>query len=132
MKAIISRTTGRALLVPANEARLKRYTAILRNVFQQCMEGKQPINAPILIAVSFRLPCPKSRRRKKEKWVTTPPDIDKLERALLDAMTGIIFNDDAQVAMVVKSKIYSDTPSVSVAAYVLSDEVANPLHYLET
>ena len=35
---------------------------------------------------------------------TQYPDIDKLERAILDALTGVAYSDDAQVCAVGKSK----------------------------
>jgi Holliday junction resolvase RusA-like endonuclease len=43
--------------------------------------------------------------RFKVSW----PDIDKLERAMLDALTGVAYADDAQVARVVKEKVYGRT-----------------------
>lgn len=47
------------------------------------------------------------------------PDTDKLCRALGDAMTGIIFKDDAQVAWWDVKRIYSASPGVSVYVYTL-------------
>jgi len=38
-----------------------------------------------------------------------PPDIDKLERAILDSLTGILYTNDKQVTSVIKSKRYLNT-----------------------
>jgi len=38
----------------------------------------------------------------------TRPDIDKLSRAVLDALTGIVFSDDAQVADLQAHKFFAD------------------------
>lgn len=44
----------------------------------------------------------------------TRPDIDKLCRAVLDALTGVAFNDDAQVAVLRATKGYALNPGVVV------------------
>lgn len=43
---------------------------------------------------------------------TQKPDIDKLERAILDALTGIAYIDDSQVVKVVKSKQWRLSQSI--------------------
>jgi Holliday junction resolvase RusA-like endonuclease len=50
-------------------------------------------------------------------WVTSKPDIDKLERALLDGMTAVVYVDDDQVVAVRKAKRYEmpdEPPGVRV------------------
>lgn len=42
----------------------------------------------------------------KREHMTTKPDSDKLSRAILDAMTGVIYKDDSQVVELVASKRY--------------------------
>jgi Holliday junction resolvase RusA-like endonuclease len=42
------------------------------------------------------------------------PDLDKLIRAILDALTGVVWRDDGQVVDIVASKVYADTPGVDV------------------
>lgn len=58
------------------------------------------------VAVTFRFVMP---RRKSEPKRITPahtrkPDLDKLARALCDALTGLIFTDDSQVTELITSK----------------------------
>ena len=38
------------------------------------------------------------------------PDLDKLVRAALDALTGIVFGDDGQVCELYAHKLYGDGP----------------------
>tara|TARA_R110002126_G_scaffold15112_4_gene62226 strand:+ start:1828 stop:2259 length:432 start_codon:yes stop_codon:yes gene_type:complete len=55
----------------------------------------------------------KSAPREK----ASKPDIDKLARALLDALTGVMFYDDSQVVDLTVSKRYSDpgaSPGVEI------------------
>ena len=51
---------------------------------------------PVSVSVIFYMPKPKSAK-KGERYAAKRPDIDKLCRAMLDAMTGIVFHDDGQV-----------------------------------
>jgi crossover junction endodeoxyribonuclease RusA len=59
---------------------------------------------PVAVEMSFFMP-----RRAAEPKRTTPahtrkPDLDKLQRAILDSLTGIVFTDDSQVTRVTGSK----------------------------
>lgn len=68
-------------------------------------------DGPVTVAVVFMLPKPKSQPRWK-LWPTTKPDIDKLLRAVLDALTGVLYKDDSQVVSVTASKGYAiDCPA---------------------
>lgn len=51
----------------------------------------QPIEGPVIVTLRFRL------RTAREGPMTKRPDLDKLARAVLDAMAGIVYRDDAQV-----------------------------------
>lgn len=58
---------------------------------------------PVRVHASFRFPFPKKRRL----CPTVRPDIDKIFRALLDALTGIAYADDAQVVEIFAMKLYT-------------------------
>lgn len=51
---------------------------------------------PVRVVVLFVFAKPKSAK-KKRAWPTVKPDWDKLLRAVGDALTGVIYMDDAQV-----------------------------------
>jgi crossover junction endodeoxyribonuclease RusA len=68
---------------------------------------------PIYLHLLFRFRRPQGHRNAKgelkasaPKTVVTRPDLDKLCRSTLDALTGTLFHDDAQVAFLVASKEY--------------------------
>lgn len=73
-------------------------------------------DGPVSVILSFRLRRPKGHWNKSGLSPKAPrlpavkPDLDKLERAILDAMTGIAYGDDAQVCEVIKNKTYA-TPA---------------------
>jgi crossover junction endodeoxyribonuclease RusA len=70
--------------------------------------------APVSIAVSFYLPRPQTHYGSKGLKATAPalsirkPDLDKLLRCVLDALTGIAYEDDARIARVIGTKFYAD------------------------
>jgi Holliday junction resolvase RusA-like endonuclease len=43
---------------------------------------------------------------KKRIHISVKPDIDKICRSTIDAMTGVIFSDDAQIVQLIASKNY--------------------------
>jgi crossover junction endodeoxyribonuclease RusA len=86
----------------------------------QLVMGASPlIESPVEVIATFGLPRPRSLPRR----VTQPdakPDIDKLARALLDALTGVVIRDDAQVVELQLRKAYDDAqPGVFVSVLEL-------------
>jgi crossover junction endodeoxyribonuclease RusA len=66
---------------------------------------RAPLDGAVGVILSFRLPRPKAHR--EDTWVSVRPDLDKLVRAALDALTGIAYHDDAQVVHVSAMKSYA-------------------------
>jgi len=61
---------------------------------------------PLSVTAIYYLPRPKTVKRT---WPATPPDIDKLDRGLLDALTlAEVWGDDAQVVEMFSVKQYAD------------------------
>lgn len=57
-------------------------------------------------------------------WHTGKPDVDKLERAALDALSGVLFHDDCRVARLVGEKRWPDedeAPGVDVSVRQLEE-----------
>ena len=65
----------------------------------------------VSVRLLFRLPKPKVT---PNDMPVTRPDIDKLARAVLDAMTGPIIADDSQVVRLLVTKCYDLNPGVVV------------------
>jgi Holliday junction resolvase RusA-like endonuclease len=67
---------------------------------------------PVAVAITFRFPRPKGHYGVRGLLPSAPaqmtgrPDIDKLVRAVLDALTGIVWRDDAQVVVLDVRKVY--------------------------
>ena len=82
------------------------------------------IPGPVFLALRFRMPIPESRRPKPKSadvWKRVPvpavfPDLDKLVRAVMDAITKAgLYEDDARVIDLVASARYTvSRPGVGV------------------
>jgi Holliday junction resolvase RusA-like endonuclease len=73
---------------------------------------------PASIVIDFVFARPKSHMRKNGLAADAPrlprPDIDNLEKAVLDALKGVAWKDDTQVARVVKEKSYGTEARTTV------------------
>lgn len=71
--------------------------------------NKLSYNEAANVSIFFYLPRPKSVTERKRYWHTVKPDIDKLTRAILDAITlsGVIWVDDSQVVNLHAAKHYA-------------------------
>lgn len=55
------------------------------------------MGGPIGIRLKFVMPRPKSTPKRTTPPAVKRPDIDKISRAILDAITGVLIADDSQV-----------------------------------
>lgn len=76
--------------------------------------GANLIDGAICVEVTFRVRRPKSVKRE---YPTVAPDLDKYVRGLLDALTGIAYNDDSQVVKIIAEKIYADNAGANIKCY---------------
>jgi crossover junction endodeoxyribonuclease RusA len=75
---------------------------------------------PVTVAITFRYQRPASHHRTNgtlkpsapQYLITRKGDIDKLSRAVLDALTGILFLDDAQVVSLTATKRFTIPPEL--------------------
>ena len=63
---------------------------------------------PVGLTLKFVMPRPKSAPKLSTPPATKRPDLDKLIRAILDALTGVWFADDSTVTAVYASKRIAD------------------------
>lgn len=86
-----------------------------------------PLDGPLQVRAEFVLPRPKSLpKRLPTPPHTKKPDVDKLIRAVMDALTGVVWRDDSQVIDLHPTKRYAELdeqPGVHLRV-----TVARPLH----
>ena len=83
----------------------------------------KPFVGPVMVSIVFWMDRPVSRR--KDEWVSTTPDLDNLEKAVLDALNGIAYEDDRFVVGKSSQKKYvrRESPYITVRVTCLSKQV---------
>jgi len=80
------------------------------HALQQLPEpARELLRYGVRVSVAFYLPRPK-KFHKRGVFVphVTTPDLDKLSRAVLDAMSQVMYHDDRQVTELVAGKYYTE------------------------
>ncbi len=111
---------GRPIITSANK-NLKSWRQEVSTAARlTCPDNRDfgPLTGPIHINVAFYFERPKS---VKAEHKTTRPDVDKLLRGILDALTGIVYADDAQVTGVCASKQFG-SPARAEIEILTEDE----------
>lgn len=111
---------GRAVITDSNPAPLKVWRDDVKHAALEAMSGRSPFEGPVEIKVTFTLVRPKSVKRV---WPHVRPDIDKLMRSLLDALTTAgVYGDDSQVVIITAVKVYGIHPGAEVIVRQVHDE----------
>lgn len=92
-----------------NARELKRWRADIGNTYK--LMNKPPIDGAVQLELTFVLAKPKTVKRI---YPFVRPDLDKLCRAVLDALTGIAYKDDQQVVTLNANKIYGERAGVFI------------------
>jgi crossover junction endodeoxyribonuclease RusA len=89
-------------------------TTVWEQLVRVAAQQKSPlcVTGPVVVVVDFAL-----RRPKRLKDTTEPcikrPDLDKLVRCVLDALTGVVWIDDSQVDHLIATKRYANVDEVA-------------------
>lgn len=122
MKAFRAGGKGKVVMIHSKGKELNEWRDNIAKTVKERMGERKPSDRAIGITVYFYLLKPKSAKRKSH---TVKPDIDKLVRAVLDALTDVAYNDDAQVIEIQVQKCYTLTESnqgISLYVTEMSDE----------
>ena len=112
------RTKGGRIALVESSPNVRPYRASVASAAYAA--GAKVLHGPISITVVFQFVRPKSHYTAKGGLLFSAPryvgkpDIDKLCRAVLDALTGIAYADDSQVVALDASKVYGPTSSTEI------------------
>lgn len=90
------RHVGRGILVESSKA-VGPWRERVALAAHNAMNGQALLPGPITLTLAFVLPRPKSAPKRSTPPAIKRPDIDKLARSCFDALSGVIYRDDAQV-----------------------------------
>jgi Holliday junction resolvase RusA-like endonuclease len=109
-------------------AKTRKYEAALRYAADAAMAGRLRFLGPVAVAVTARLPVPRSWPKKKQAealagrlWPLSRPDADNFLKSAIDALNGVVVNDDAQFVRMTVEKRYSLRPGLRIEVTPLSD-----------
>jgi Holliday junction resolvase RusA-like endonuclease len=115
------------------DASVMKYRKTLRTMARiQMREQKaEKLDGAISIEILYAFQRPQSLRKKERSEIdsgksmpkTTKPDIDNLTKAILDALNGIAWNDDAQVAQITAKKVWSKQDQIEVKIMQIKNQI---------
>ena len=96
---------------------LRSWRAEIADQASKEMHDREVLWGPVEVQVKFVFPRPKKHYHQRKLdmgtlrddaplYHTNTPDLDKLQRAIGDALSKIVINDDSQIARWTTSKIY--------------------------
>lgn len=100
-------------------AKTREYEGRLRAAARHAFKN-DPMQGPMAVVIEAALPIPDSWSKAKQRQAaagtlhpTGRSDLDNYAKCL-DALNGIVWADDAQIVRLQASKVYSDTPGLTV------------------
>ena len=111
---------GRAVIAEQNRGKLKPYRALVAERAAEAYTGCELMTGPVRVRLQLVFPRPKAHfvaddpgrelKTSAPVYHATRPDAEKVARAISDALTGIVFRDDCQVAVYEIEKLYGTQP----------------------
>ncbi len=105
--------SGRPVLVEGRRRAAREQFASWRQAVQTAASdwlrahgAPAPLDVPLRVTLVFHLPRPSSTPRRVS-WPAKRPDLDKLTRAVFDALTGLLFTDDSRICAVEARKVFA-------------------------
>lgn len=124
--------TGRAILIDDAGQRNKDWRSAVMWAGREAIGQNQLFVGPLRVDFTFYMPRPTGHFRpdgvslklSAPKYPITKPDALKLARSTEDALTGVVWNDDAQTVCLAINKFYADgrAPGARIHIISLGDE----------
>lgn len=120
------RSDFRSVVVDANDkSRSWKDEVSMYATGELCLSQiREPLKCPLHLTLNFTLERPKSHwrtgknshllRYNSPEYPTSKPDVLKLARAVEDALTFIVYADDAQIVQETLSKRYGESAGVEI------------------
>lgn len=131
-KAFAHARTGKIIVTDDSGQPGRDWRACVADHAVVAMGRQGPILEAVSLELTFVMPRPKGHfgtgrnarevKRSAPQYPTTKPDATKLLRSVEDALTGIVWRDDAQVVEQVVWKCYGSRPGVHVHVRLMVTE----------
>ena len=101
------------------------YESLVKMAGHMAMGEREPVVGPVYVVLTATFPIPASWSKKKQAevrtgcmWHTGKPDADNIMKTM-DALNGVVWKDDSQVALSKVQKLYGCNPGLDVLVEVL-------------
>lgn len=94
-----------------------KYTNYKKAIALYCQIHFGVSEKPIAMHLIFLFDIPKSWSKQKKQdaiWHTSRPDIDNLQKGVMDSLNGIAYVDDAQVCYLSVKKQYAEVAGIEI------------------
>lgn len=131
-RGFVNKKTGGVILTDAAKGS-RSWKSDVKDKAVERMDGWPPLSGPLRVEMLFWVRRPKGHfgsgrnlevvKESSPRFPTVKPDLLKLARAVEDAMTGIVYGDDAQIVTEVLRKRY--TVEAERVEIVISENVSD-------
>lgn len=94
------------------------YEGQVKSAAYVAMDCARPMEGPLRLTVraTFLVPQSWPQKRKREAiWKTSKPDADNIAKIVKDALNGLVYRDDAQIAELIVQKKYGVIAGLTVS-----------------
>lgn len=116
---VLKTRSGRFFVGKQSTSKIKKWIAEFEKHVRSSGLPESPIDGPIEVILSFRFGYNKGTPKKnigKQIWKTTRPDLDNMEKAVLDSLTNIgVITDDKNVVLKTSEKVHHMSPGVFIS-----------------
>lgn len=134
-KAFAHPTTGRIIVTDQSGAAGKTWRNDVRAEAVKVMT--EPLRGPVAMDITFHRKRPKGQygsgrnsatvKDSSPAYPIVAPDVDKLSRSVLDALTGIAYVDDSLVVEKIVRKRYAHTDRTEIKVFEVAEQTAADL-----
>lgn len=107
------RATGRTY----TDEKTRNAEAMIRSLGFDAMAGRSPLEGPVMLELTVWIAKPQSwsrKRRAESTYYVGKPDADNQGKCVSDALNGICYRDDSQVADLHVRRFYTEATERTV------------------
>jgi len=95
------------------------WQTVIRMVAEAMVPKPHPAFPTGAVHLELRFHMPRPKKMRPGKWHIRRPDAGNLAKPVEDALTGIAYRDDSQIAVLHVSKVYEAPAGVEVSVHAL-------------